>query len=250
MNSEKDDAVEKTVDGCSNASFQFYTSGGYVNYQSLQDGRLSLGWGKDQHLVNHPRGKVRVEFRSSGAGTFSSPSAEFTNNPEGMLAEDVSLELSKEETTPLIDKFLFYSAKVKGEGDYKASSQENALFLINDQLPVLKCDNIMPDTAEFDLDATSSDYLLFSQEIPVGRSGTVAPVVVSGGSTLSVVPVPFYEKDGKSRGALTISMDKQLLYYWVDKEVFVGCEWSFVEGDKFKQYYSEMRKLRIKGTPV
>lgn len=254
MNSETSGAVETEVSGCSNPIFQFYTNTGYVNYQSLQEGKLGFGWSKNDWLVNHPRGKVRVEFQSGATGSFSSDAAEFTNENTdtavSVLTEAIALELSKEATTSLIDRYMIFSARVDGEGGFKAYGEERTLFLINDPLPALECDNIVPDKAEFDLDATSPEYLVFSQEVPGGRSGTVAPVVVAGGLTFSVLPVAFDESYGRSRGALKIIMDKRYLRYSVGEEVFVGCLWSFGQGEKYKEYYSEMLKLKVIGAPA
>ncbi|MFP3850461.1 hypothetical protein [Pseudomonas sp. W5-01] len=254
MNSEKDGAVDADVEGCSNPVFQFYTNTGYVNYQSLQEGKLSFGWSKSDWLVNHPRGKVSVEFRTRASGSFSSAAAGFqnenTDTATSVLTQDIALELSKEATTPLINGYITFNSKVQGEEGYKAYSEERVLFLIDDQLPALSCDNIVADKAEFDLDATPSEDLVFRQATPDGRSGTVAPVVVFGSTTLSVMPVAFNEKYGRIRGALNITMAKRYLRYWVGEEVFVGCKWSFGQGSKYKEYYSEMQKLKVTGTPA
>ena len=249
MNNQKDGTVEMATDGCSNPRVMFSTGMGYVNYQSLQEGRLGFKWPKNEWLVNHPRGKVRVEYRSGAPDNFSSDAAEFTNGDRG-LSENVFIELSKNETTPLIGKFVTYRARVDGEGDYKAYAEESSLFLIDDQLPTVKCDNIVPDKAELYLDATPSPDLVFSQEVPEGRSGTVAPVVFVDGGILIASPVAFSEKYRKNREPLEIAMSKRILYYGVGTEVFVGCRWSFGQGDKYKEYYSEMRKLTVTANPV
>lgn len=244
MNNQKDGTVEMETDGCSNPRVMFSTGMGYVNYQSLQEGRLVFEWPKNEWLVNHPRGKVRVEYRSGAPDNFSSDAAEFTNGDYG-LSEKVFIELSKNETTPLIGKFVTFRARVDGEGDYKAYAEENSLFLIDDQLPTVKCENIVSDEAELYLDATISDDLVFSQEVPEGRSGTVAPVVFIDGGILMASPVAFPEKHRANRDPLKISLNKRILYSGVGTEVFVGCRWSFGQGDKYKEYYSEMRKLTV-----
>ncbi len=254
MNIETDGQVEANLGGCSNPGFQFYTNTGYVNYQSLQEGKLSFGWSKSDWLVNHPRGKVSVEFQPNSGDSFVTDPHEFANEDTdtalSVLTEAIALELSKEKTTSLINKFITYRARVVGEGGFKAYGEYRVLFLINDQLPALSCDNIVADKAEFDLDATPSEDLVFRQATPDGRSGTVAPVVVFGGTTLSVTPVAFNEKYGRIRGALNITMAKRYLRYWVGEEVFVGCKWSFGQGEEYREYYSEMRKLKITGTPA
>ncbi|MCF7531363.1 hypothetical protein [Pseudomonas petrae] len=253
MNSERDGAVDGNVGECSNPGFQFYTNTGHINYQSLQEGKLSFGWLKGESLVNHPRGKVSVEFQPDSGDSFVADPHEFaiedTDTAISVLTEDIALELSKEKTTSLINKVTTFRAKVV-EGSFKAYGVDRVILLINDQLPPLKCANIVPDKAEFDLDATTQTYLVFSQEAPGGRSGTVAPVIVAGNLTFSVTPVAFYENSGRSRGALNITMAKRYLRDLIGEEVFVGCRWSFGQGGEYKEYYSEMRKLKVTGTPA
>lgn len=250
MNNEKDGVVEMAADGCSNPTIRFSGHTGYVNYQSLQEGKLCFRWSKNASLVNHPRGKVRIEFRSGATESSSSDAAEFTNTELGLLSEQILIELTKEATTPLIEKHITYRARVDGEGDYKAYAEESSVFLINDQLPALICDSIISDKAELDLDATSFNFLVFSQEVPDGRSGTVTPVVIEGGQIFSESPVAFPEQHGRSREPLKIQMVKRFLYPWVGLEVFVGCRWSFGEGNSYKEYYSEMRKLTVTANPA